>query len=366
MFKIKALLTAYFQTGLTEKKHDDQNRRIFVVNLFSFVGMSITGAMSINAFLQSDLLLAWVLLVASLIYISSFLVQKKSQNLALATGFILYSLVLLMIYLVYSGGVNNTGPLWIFIIPPVALFMHGLKRGLIDNLIFVTAICFLMFFQQGELLITEYSFEFKTRLIYSYLTVTFLSSFYEYSRNRTFQYTLELSKKYESLAKLDPLTKLSNRRDALLLLEQEHSRQKRNPMDISLILCDVDNFKVINDTFGHNIGDEVLVKLSQCFQSLMREQDIVARWGGEEFLVILPETPIENADNLSKKLHQQIRGLAIVHEDHEIHVTVSMGISKLAPTQHIKDAINFADKYLYKAKANGRNQTVTMGDYGST
>ncbi|TPH18527.1 GGDEF domain-containing protein [Litorilituus lipolyticus] len=359
MLKLKALLTAYFQTGLTDKKYDDSNRRIYVVNLFSFVGMVITGLMSFNAFIQQDYLLALVLFIASIIYFSGYLLQKKTHNTVLSTAFILYSLIFLMIYLVYSGGVNNTGPLWIFIIPPVALFMHGLKRGVIDNLVFIVVISFIMFYQNGALLDTEYSFQFKTRLIYSYLTVTFLSSFYEFSRNRTYQYTLELSKKYELLAKLDPLTKLSNRRDALLLLEQEHSKQKRNPMNISLILCDVDKFKLINDTYGHNFGDKVLIQLAECFQNALREQDIISRWGGEEFLFILPETSLRDANILAEKIHRLVRNLQCQHDKTTIHITVSMGISELTATQRIRDAINIADKCLYQAKVSGRNQTIS-------
>ncbi|NQZ90365.1 MAG: GGDEF domain-containing protein [Colwellia sp.] len=261
-----------------------------------------------------------------------------------------------MFYLVYTGGVEHTGPLWIFIVAPVSLFVHGLKRGLADIALFITLISFIMFIPTDSIAHANYSTEFKLRLIYSFLTVTFLSALYEYSRGKSYQRIVELSKKYQQLAHFDPLTQLSNRRDALAILKQEQARILRNDEPLFIVLCDVDHFKKINDQYGHNGGDAVLIELAQIFAKNIREQDCVARWGGEEFLFILPQTSAINAKVIAEKVREKIDQQVIIYQGNKIKVTVSMGIAQLNAKQNIDEVINRADNYLYQAKSAGRNQ----------
>lgn len=348
----------FFKSRLSDKKHGDIYHRIFVINLFSLVGMLITGLTAITAIADNNQPLALILSAATVMYFAVFAINKNSKNLKFSSVTILYSLFALMVYLIYSGGVNNTGPLWLFMSAPVALFIHGLKRGLLDIGFLVLVISVMMFTPDNAFIAADYAFEFRLRLLYSFLTVTFLSAFYEYSRNASYQYTLDLSKKYEQLAKLDPLTKISNRRDALQLLEREQIKLKRTPGSLSIIMCDIDNFKEINDSYGHQAGDLILVELAKLFTSQCRSQDVIARWGGEEFLFILPQTSINNAIELSNKMHAAIAKLKIEYKDDVISLSVSMGISELGVEQKINAAINAADQFLYQAKASGKNQTL--------
>ncbi len=335
----------------------ESNRKIFTVNLFGLVGLSITAIMSVSAFLNQQWLLAVVLLLASSVYLLAHLYQKFTGNFRLASNVILYSLFALMIYLVYSGGKDNTGPLWIFMVSPVALFFGGLKKGLFSISLFVVIISVIMFFPNEQLLATSYSIEFKTRLLYSFLTITFLSAFYEHSRQQSFDFMQEMSNKYEQMAKLDPLTQLSNRRDAMDKLHYELRRVERNSTPLAIILCDVDHFKLVNDNYGHDAGDKTLVLLSKLFQETLRKQDIVARWGGEEFLFVLPQTTSLQAQIVANKIRDKIKSTAIEHEGAIFEITVSMGISEITHNKSdIENAIAKADENLYKAKSNGRDQ----------
>jgi len=351
-----------YKIGLSSNVYDEVQHRVSVINLFSMVGMSITGLMSISSIVNNDQLLALILACTCFTFFVSFAARKNSQNIKLYGGIIVYLLFALMVYLVYDGGIDNTGPIWIFMTAPVALFIHGFKRGLLEVGGFVLILSFLMFTPNESLLIADYSVEFKLRILYSYLTVTFLSAFYEHSRNSAYQYTLELSKKYQQLAVLDPLTKLSNRREGLQILEREQIRIKRTPEKLSLMLCDVDNFKAINDSYGHNIGDRVLVELANLFKAEVRAQDNVTRWGGEEFLFILPQTSMGNAIELANKLHASVREISIKHQGHTILLSVSMGVSELGSEQSISDAIDRADKCLYHAKTLGKDQTFPCSE----
>ncbi|GAA6172359.1 GGDEF domain-containing protein [Colwellia sp. KU-HH00111] len=327
-----------------------------VIHLFSLVGMFITLVMGIIELFNEHTMLASILFVASFVYFLGYFAFTRLNNSALSAAIILYSLYLLMFYLVYSGGVENTGPLWIFMVAPVSVFIHGLKRGLIDIAGFLIIISLIMFFPIEIMDHAVYSIEFKLRLIYSFLTVTFLSALYEYSREKSYLHTVELSKKYRQLANLDPLTQLSNRRDALNILKREQVRMKRNKEPLSVILCDIDFFKKINDHYGHNAGDTVLVELAKLFKHSIREQDCVARWGGEEFLFILPQTTAENANIIAEKIQENIHEFAVPIEGEEVSITVSMGIEQLDRSKNIDNVINSADKYLYQAKDAGRNQ----------
>jgi len=327
-----------------------------VVSLFALVGMSITGVMGLISLFNQNFILASGLLFASFIYFLGYYAYKKFNDVALSSAIILYSLYLLMFYLVYSGGVENTGPLWIYIVAPVSVFIHGLKRGLIDIAVFVVIISIIMFIPTENIAHTTYSPEFKLRLIYSFLTVTFLSALYEYSREQSFKHTLELSNKYQQLAHYDPLTQLSNRRDALGILKREQVRVIRSKEPLSIIICDIDHFKKVNDQYGHNAGDAVLIELAKIFTDTIREQDCVARWGGEEFLFILPQTLAKNANIIAEKIQKKLQNHSVNYKNESIQVTVSMGIEQFTDDQSIDEIINSADKYLYQAKNSGRNQ----------
>lgn len=344
-----------YQSRNTNKTNEEIHQ-IQVVSLFALVGFSITAIMGIKALFNSSYILAAVLLFASFIYFIGFYTFKKHNNLQLSSNIILYSLYLLMFYLVLIGGVSNTGPLWIYIVAPVSLFLHGLKRGLIDLALFLLVISALMFLNFDFIDQAVYTTEFKLRIIYSFLTITFLSALYEYSRDTSYKAALKLSQEYEYLANFDPLTSLSNRRNALIVLQQEQARLTRNKESLSVILCDVDHFKKINDEYGHNVGDIVLVELAKIFTEILREQDCVSRWGGEEFLFILPQTTAKNANIIAQKILTYLQRHTIACDGHNIDVRVSMGISEFEKSQSIDDVINSADKYLYQAKDAGRNQ----------
>jgi len=335
---------------------DDELQQPHVVSLFSLVGMSISAIMGLIGLFNSDFVLAGTLFFASFVYFLGYYAYNKFNNVALSSAIVLYSLYLLMFYLIFTGGVENTGPLWIFIVAPVSVFIHGLKRGLIDIALFVVIFSSIMFIPTDIIAHASYSIEFKLRLIYSFLTVTFLSALYEYSRAKTYRKTLELSKKYQQLAHFDPLTQLSNRRDALHILQREQARIVRNKAPFTVILCDVDHFKKINDQYGHNAGDAVLIDLAKIFTANIREQDCIARWGGEEFLFILPDTLAINANIFAEKIQAILQQHLVRFESATIKVTVSMGIEQFNENQSIDEAINNADKYLYQAKNAGRNQ----------
>jgi len=336
-------------------KNNGELQQVRVIALFSLVGFLITFMMGLINIWGDNHTLTLSLFLMSLIYLMAFLSVKKN-NLTLSAKISIYSLFSMMFYLVFTGGSAQTGPLWIFIVAPVSVYVLGLKQGLINLTIFLSLVCGIMFFPQDIIQHAQYTAEFKLRLILSFITMTFLSGLYEYSRMLSYQNALELSHKYQRLAMSDPLTKLANRRSALAVLQQEKSRFPRNNEPLSVLLCDLDHFKIINDKHGHNCGDMVLKALSQVFIDNVRQQDCVARWGGEEFLFILPQTSAAQAAIIAEKIRASVQDHTLECLKQQINVTISIGVSQLTQDQSIDELINNADKCLYQAKTLGRNR----------
>lgn len=168
----------------------------------------------------------------------------------------------------------------------------------------------------------------------------------------------EQTKKLELLATRDFLTGLSNRRDFLGRTEQEAKRFKRTNRPFAIILLDIDYFKRINDTYGHTCGDQVLVNISRALEKALRAQDILARWGGEEFIGLLPETGLDGAKIAAEKILSDVENLVHDGIDGSLAVTVTLGVCLYDGACTIEECIRRADQALYRGKNQGRNQVV--------
>jgi len=170
--------------------------------------------------------------------------------------------------------------------------------------------------------------------------------------------TSELLASNEELLKLastDPLTKIYNRRKFNEALSYEIDRDKRYCQGFCLLLCDIDHFKAINDKHGHAVGDIVLIEFTKIVQSLIRSTDLFGRWGGEEFILLLPATDEEGAFVVSDKIRDAVekQKFNVVGD-----ITISIGVSLHSKGDKMDDLIERADNALYQAKRNGRNKVV--------
>ncbi len=160
----------------------------------------------------------------------------------------------------------------------------------------------------------------------------------------------------EQTARTDFLTQLINRRAMAQRMQSELARIERAGGSCALVLVDIDHFKNINDQFGHDIGDEVLKALARAFQAAVREQDVVARWGGEEFLLLLPNTNEAEAVEQAERLRQLLDSDRLRIERYPHRVTASFGVSEYRDGQTVELLLKQADVALYQAKAQGRNR----------
>ena len=192
--------------------------------------------------------------------------------------------------------------------------------------------------------------------------------FFDYSRERAANKkkqeeleknlaALQIEKsEYEKSSKEDPLTGCLNRAGFSSILLREQENLSKNGSPVSFVMLDIDHFKLVNDTYGHSVGDEVLVNLTKLIQGKIRNTDALVRWGGEEFVILCGDTPIQNAQFLAEKLRVAIENTALIKQQ---QVTCSFGIAEMIPNEDPKKLFERADKALYAAKEGGRNRVVS-------
>ncbi|MBE0508956.1 MAG: GGDEF domain-containing protein [Marinospirillum sp.] len=168
------------------------------------------------------------------------------------------------------------------------------------------------------------------------------------------QYQAELE------ANTDSLTQLNNRRALYQRAEVFWGLSHRRQLPLSVVVLDIDHFKNFNDTYGHAFGDEVLKKLAQCIRENIREQDLAARWGGEEFILLMPNTTVDQAVNFAERLLQVLRKTLMEYEGAQVRITASFGVAQVnQQDNNLDDLIQRADQALYRAKNEGRNRVCS-------
>ena len=169
-----------------------------------------------------------------------------------------------------------------------------------------------------------------------------------------------IEKELQRLAMTDPLTGAYNRRHFFELAQQEFDRSRRYNRKISMVIFDVDYLKQINDSYGHVVGDRVLQVTAQRFMDNLRQMDIFARYGGDEFVVLLPETNLEQAKLAAWRLHKVVSSEPVETLEGPVHLRISMGVACSQDADGMETLLLNADQALYTAKESGRNQVVVF------
>ena len=233
-----------------------------------------------------------------------------------------------------------------------------LKRGVVGSSLFITAISVLLSVVIAKFVATllpDGAGEFNITiaiavplLITPPLSYIFISLYFELEKVR---------KEVHALAITDELTRVFNRRYFMKLVKQELECAKRYQRTLSIIIFDIDNFKEINDNYGHLCGDAVLQELILACRIILRQCDTLARFGGEEFILLLPETDETSAQQVASRLRQLVAEHVIEYNDVQIQVTISIGITTCDSTMDtLDDLLNRADQALYRAKRMGKNR----------
>jgi len=344
-----------------------ENKIFKIILLFGLI-ISLLNIV-INSLIGFSLIinLKWMIMAGLSFLILSF-IKKESFNIFKLK--LSYYLFLIFLFLPFSwfqsGGSKNNSLSYIFLILISITFLFkkpGLRNNLVFSLISVFMLMFTLSHYFPELLITHSEkAQFFDKLIQtpivlsaSYLLLLQFANAYNQEKSKLGLSTKKLrlaNKKLKNLANRDSLTQKYNRRAFDREIRNIFKEQLHLKKSITLILFDIDNFKDINDNFGHDIGDEVLVTLADKLEKIMPAQSMISRWGGDEFAVICYKSEIE-AQSLLDKYYKEIEDLG---DERGIKITVSAGLSRLQKGDQVKTLFKRVDDILYQSKKEGKAQ----------
>ncbi|WP_029520109.1 GGDEF domain-containing protein [Persephonella sp. IF05-L8] len=274
----------------------------------------------------------------------SLLYMRITKKVNVAENLILIGLYILFIVIIIDGGLEKTGIYWIFVFPFVSFFLKGNRVGLLWNIMVLGTILMLLYLSQKNIISIAYSPIEIRQFIGAYLIIMILAYIYENTLIKSYD-------KLSNLAMTDTLTGLYNRYYLFKKLKEEIEKAKKYGRPLCVIIFDIDNFKQINDKYGHDVGDAVLSMVARVVKKNIRDTDIVGRLGGEEFVIICPETDIQNGYIIADKIRKSISQINFG----DFQVTVSMGLACFSG-ETAEQLLKKADIALYKAKNGGKDK----------
>ncbi|WP_160152029.1 diguanylate cyclase [Microbulbifer sp. ALW1] len=343
---------------VAQARNLDLRRRIQASGYMLIFALAITGAMGVIALMAADLFLAGTLFSVAGVILLAYVgvnIAGSSRKTPVLVGALL---LVLYFYLLLSGGVNNTGLMWAVMLVPGFINLYGYKWGTV-TLAGVGAItALILFYPEFPGLLAQYDTAHRARFIAVFGALTALTAILDSSRHQTQQMLHKLTAELESHACTDALTGLANRREAYKAISELERRNRDLAGRYSVLIGDLDSFKAINDTFGHSFGDRVLQDVAEVLRNNTRADDVVARWGGEEFLILLPNTDVEGAGVLAEKLRRKVEALTAQYQE-DVNISISFGVAEGGSGQDGQNQmLTQADSRMYRAKDAGRNQVV--------
>lgn len=188
--------------------------------------------------------------------------------------------------------------------------------------------------------------------------ITLFSGLFAYTSKQNENILLKTHKQLYITATTDSMTKLSNRMKTFDLIQDQIVRTKRTEKPFTLAIADIDDFKLVNDSYGHDAGDTVIIAVAKLMKNSLRKQDIIGRWGGEEFMIVLPETDIDDGKAVLEKLRKNIESNPTIVNDASINITITLGVSTSNHADTIDEIIKLADNALYEGKRGTKNCIV--------
>ncbi len=325
---------------LTEPVYTNLQKRIsYHIHLW---GGSVMVPLSWLQYSKGNYLLSFLLaLAAVLMALVVYFHRVKNVHLFKGKAFIIFGCALI-IYSTYLNGLH--GIIWAFPVTTAVFFLLGPASGLKINIVFI--ICL---FISGLNMPETGTFY---RALASLLLLTVFTNIFAWLVDNQ-------RDRLKKQASTDTLTGCYNRLALKQVLTLVANMKARYGQPTSLIMMDIDNFKTVNDTYGHSVGDLTLVEISKLIQSRLRNTDILVRYGGEEFLAILPNTKLDEAETLAVSINLLIKEYTFPTIS---TLTLSMGVSELEPDENPDQCIDRSDALLYDAKRAGRNRVVIQGN----
>ncbi len=330
-----------------------------LINWLSIGALPVLAFFAYRAADRGDTLVTGSLVTAASLLLLNALVYLVLRRPTMHRRTFIVLIALLFVYVATAALEDGSAIIWLFAYPPIIFYISTPRIGILSCALGLTALAALFSPLGDTLFNTPYSDSFRLMMI-NVLAFEMVSCYLlDLSRRRSKASLLTLAAEHEYAAKHDVMTGLTNRREGLVRLEGEYQRYLRNRQAFSVILMDIDLFKGINDTFGHHAGDALIVMVADKLREGCRRIDIVSRWGGEEFLAILPETRVDEAAHLAERIRAAVASSSIELDGTPVAASISAGVASIHGAESTSRLLQRADEALYTAKATGRNQVCS-------
>jgi diguanylate cyclase (GGDEF)-like protein len=306
----------------------------------------------------------WLQLAATLISLTALAIVQYTKHVRQAAQLVTFGLFLCLIGPgIYTGGIDSSAMVWLTFVPVAAVIMGGTANGLSWSVLSIAAAIGLFMLNRVSMIdLTArlpQSIDRVMDLVFCIITVAIASCLNEQKKRHVMAELDKAKAQLTELAITDPLTNIFNRR-YFIDHAQSALDQCRKGREFSILLIDIDHFKKVNDNHGHIIGDQVLNGAVAICAAVLRRDDILARLGGEEFIILLPNTSLEMALATAERLRTAVEHSPIKTDSGLINMTISIGISACSHKEaaSLQELIRRADDAMYKAKDAGRNQVA--------
>lgn len=332
--------------------HGDFHRAKLIYHLLLFVCVLAGVVTALNLLLFDSKGIAFIDAVGLVCSLAIYGYFRKTGNVKVAgwAVTILFIVIIWAFLTVWSG--NNYGIVWATLIPPVAFFLLGRSMGTLVSVVFFSYVIYIVYGHVQAGLTYQLSLGGVFNVIEVLIAHIMLFRFYERTRADAMLQLQQSREQLQLIANTDKLTGLNNRQRFDQQLHTLVAAAERQQQPFALLLIDIDHFKRVNDEFGHLFGDSVLQSLARHLQQNLRSEDFLARWGGEEFAVLMPNTDSQQAWQLAERLRNEVADTPICDRN----VTFSGGIATWSAGRNAETLLGLADNALYKAKENGRNR----------
>jgi diguanylate cyclase (GGDEF)-like protein len=335
------------EMGITPGEIENQRKRLLIY-VFAGVGGLFLAAFGIVSLVNGRYLLGAVLLLLLVFDFATACAAKFSSNVRHISYFLGFMLLVLSVYLVLSGGAEGTGVYWSYTTSMLMVLVVGPAMGIAMMAVYFLLLSVGLFGDFSGFY--PYTAMEASRIVATSFALYVLVLASEKIRIMSYGAITFTSEIHRRLANTDALTQVLNRYGLESLL-----KDKEHDAVAVVALLDIDHFKQINDRFGHAAGDKVLVTLANTLLQHTKGRDLVSRWGGEEFLLVLFDTDLGSAFNLVDKIRQSFSQQEFVFNEQVVSVSFSAGLSVMATTVQFEQASKLSDQHLYQAKTAGRN-----------
>lgn len=342
-----------------------RNSRFFrVMNGFIFINLILRiGFVGIFTWLKSPSLIIYALLSAIIWLVTVFINRNGDQRLAFFIALI-DSMLFSSLATVTFGW--ESGFYFLLIEIDLLIFINSdLRKNSKFLLGAILSIFLILLFFVSRISSPFQPIDWKSQnIIFSInlaqglIALGMLGYFFELSATKAEKEIILANQRLLNMANTDPVTNLINRRIMMNKIEAEKEKVDKGGKPFSVIMVDIDNFKQINDEYGHDGGDFVLVSLAEKISISLRKTDLVSRWGGDEFLLLLPETDLLNSQAVAEKVRERIVRSPFIYRELDIPVTVTFGVGLCDVNVGVGSCIRKADQALYRGKQAGKNQVV--------